>query len=103
MQPIYVIRQSPEFAADVVEIFGDPGVFDEAFVGFASQLARLPRGKGTWDLSKAGDVRLANLMEGHLPDGTPYPGIYFTFQLLLADPPYLLLLRAKRANDPRLS
>jgi len=102
MQPVYGIVWSDEFIADVSEICGDLRVFDEAFGGFDWYLCRLPRGRATWDLSPIGDLRLAYLEEGRLPDGTDVPAIYFTFQLRLGPSPSLELLRAFRWDDDRL-
>jgi hypothetical protein len=102
MQPIYEIRWSDEFIADVTAICGDLRVFDEAFTGFDWYLCRLPRGPGTWDLSPIGDLRLAHLPATRLEDGTDVPAIYFTFQLRLGGSPYLDLLRAFRWDDDRL-
>jgi len=102
MQPVYEIRWSDEFIADVTGICGDLRGFDEAFAGFDYYLTRLPRGPGTWDLSPLGDIRLAHMPALTLEDGTDVPSIYFTFQLRLGASPYLDLLRAYRADDPRL-
>jgi hypothetical protein len=103
MQPYYSICWSDEFMDDVARIIGDIKRWDEIFAGHDFNLSRLPRGPGTWDLTPTGDYRLAWIEGGKLEDGTDYPTIYFTFRLFLGPAPYLLLLRARRGNDPELS
>jgi hypothetical protein len=102
VQPVYQIRWSDEFVADVTAICGDVRIFDEAFRGFDYYLTRLPRGTSTWDLSPLGDLRLAYLITSRLEDGTEVPAIYFTFRLTLGPTPHLDLLRACSWDDPRL-
>lgn len=102
MQPLYDIVPTEAFVRDVTDICGDLRVFQEAFEGYDWYLARLPRGKGTWDLSPTGDLRLANLPATRLENGTDVPNLYFTFKLHLGAEPSLQLLRALRADDPRL-
>jgi hypothetical protein len=103
VQPVYDICWSHEFIDDVKRIVGSLDVFDRAFIGYDFNLARLPRGPGTWDLSDTGDYRLAHMAAHKLEDGTDIPSIYFTFRLHLGPTPQLVLLRARRANDPELS
>lgn len=103
MQPQYETCWSSEFIEDVRKIV-DLDAFVRAFAGYNYQLRRLPRGPGTWDLSSTGDYRLAHMPAHKLEDGTDIPAIFFTFRLLLVGPDSLLiLLRARRANDPALS
>lgn len=93
MQPIDEICSSAEFIADVKRIVGSLDLFKRAFVGYDFNLARLPRGPGTWDLSPTGDYRLAHMAAHKLEDGIDIPAIYFTFQLTLGPVPKLELLR----------
>lgn len=103
MQPQYDICWSREFIEDVKAICGSLDIFDQAFAGYDYNLSRLPRGPGTWDLSDLGDYRMAHMPAHKLENGTDIPAIYFTFQLRLGPTPQLVLLRARRANDPDLS
>lgn len=103
MQPIYEICWSEQFIKDVKAIVGSLDRFDQAFIGYDFNLARLPRGPGTWDLSPTGDYRLAHMAAHKLEDGTDIPAIFFTFRIHLGAVPQVVLLRARRANDPDFS
>ena len=101
MQPRYDIQWSEEFAADVTEIW-TLEIFKEAFRGFDALLRWLPRDQATWDVSPAGDVRLAHLLGPRLDDGTVLPDIFFVYQLHLGSTCYVELLRAYSEHDPAL-
>jgi hypothetical protein len=104
MQPIFEICWSGQFIKDVKRIVGSLDVFDQSFSGgYDFNLARLPRGPGTWGLSDMGEYRMAHMAAHKLPDGTDIPPILFTFRLHLDPVPTLVLLRAKRGNDPEFS
>jgi hypothetical protein len=104
VQPIFDICWSRQFIKDVKAIVGSLDVFDQAFSGgYDFNLARIPRGQGTWDLSGDGSYRLAHMAPHKLPDGMDVPAIYFTFRLHLDPAPTLVLLRAYRGNDPYLA
>jgi hypothetical protein len=102
VQPQYGICWSSEFIADVKKIVGLE-LFERAFAGYDYNLARLPRGQGTWDLSPMGDYRLGHIPAHRLENGADIPAIYFTFRLQLDPEPLLVLLRARRSNDPEFS